>query len=317
MHSGGHVRAVEPKEALQLAAALIMGADSSVDVLANLGFGFAHTLTELTVDEIFSIADERLQLRAVLHLGPKPPNVERYKEHLNLGRLEELASLGWMVRFSTQPASSHVLLVDRGIALVSRDGPALFDGSLQLADDADSIRRLRTLFDNEWASASPLEALYSPSKPLQPSLVVAVGEQWNQLIALLARQPELMYDLPPRRFEELTAEILTREGLQVTLTPQSRDGGRDILAFAQTSAGRHLYYVECKRFSATRPVDVAIVRNLYGVVEADHATAGLVVTTSRFTPDAVAFRDTVSWRMALKDYRDVVEWLRRYAGTGI
>jgi len=103
--------------------------------------------------------------------------------------------------------------------------------------------------------------------------------------------------------------LLARQGLRVKLTPRSKGGGKDILAFAKTSLGEHLYHVECKRFAPNRPVGVALVRQLYGVIEADRATAGMLVTTSRFTEDAWAFQETVKHRMSLKAYEDIVSWI--------
>jgi len=136
-------------------------------------------------------------------------------------------------------------------------------------------------------------------------------EHWDEIIRCLAKQPNDLYSLDPRKFEELIAELLCRDGLRVQLTPATRDGGRDILAFLDTSIGSHLHLVECKRFAPHRPITVELVRNLYGVVEAERATSGLLVTTSHFTRDALSFRQIVRHRLTLRDCEDLKEWLRR------
>ncbi len=74
-----------------------------------------------------------------------------------------------------------------------------------------------------------------------------------------------------------------RLGYEVSVTPQSRDGGKDLYAAMKSSLGSFLYVVECKLFAPNRPVGVQIVRNLYGMVEAERATAGIVVSTSSFS----------------------------------
>jgi HJR/Mrr/RecB family endonuclease len=140
------------------------------------------------------------------------------------------------------------------------------------------------------SAADQAEVVYTSPKnllelPQRSEIVLASGSRWDALLASLSRNPRLVHEIEPRAFEELIAELLTRDGLEVTLTRRTRDGGRDILAFADSPIGRHLYYVECKRYAPSRPVDVSLVRQLYGVVEADRATAGLLVTTSRFTSD--------------------------------
>ena len=50
--------------------------------------------------------------------------------------------------------------------------------------------------------------------------------------------PDRLHELHPRRFEELVAELLAREGLDVELTPASKHGGRDVLAYANSSIER-------------------------------------------------------------------------------
>ena len=98
----------------------------------------------------------------------------------------------------------------------------------------------------------------------------------------------------------------------VTLTPETRDGGKDIFAVNKTSLGDHLFFVECKRYSPEKPVDISLVRALYGVVEAEKANAGVLVTTSYFTKDAIKFRDTIQHRMSFKDYETLLKWIQSF-----
>ena len=58
-----------------------------------------------------------------------------------------------------------------------------------------------------------------------------------------------------------------------------------------------------------KPVDVSIIRALYGIVESERATGGIVVTTSSFTKGAVNFQKTVENRLWLKDYNNLIVWL--------
>jgi restriction system protein len=111
------------------------------------------------------------------------------------------------------------------------------------------------------------------------------------------------------------SELLAREGLEVHLTPSTRDGGRDILAFHDTPVGKHLHLVECKRQKQQRPVGVTVVRQLYGVIAQERAMAGLVVVTSHFTRDALTFAEAVRHQIGLKDYDAIKAWLRAH-GSG-
>ena len=57
---------------------------------------------------------------------------------------------------------------------------------------------------------------------------------------------------------------------------------------------------------------IAVVQRLYGVLSQERATAGLVVTTSRFSKEALTFAETVKHQLRLKDYEAVKKWLTDY-----
>ena len=140
-------------------------------------------------------------------------------------------------------------------------------------------------------------------------LIQVSHDTWDEIIIQFSRNPIELFSLKPRKFEELIAELLFREGFDIKLTPETRDGGRDILAFNKSSIGKHLYLVECKKYSPQIPVGVSLVRALYGCVEQERATAGMIVTTSYFSKDALDFREPLKYRLNLKDYEELVRWL--------
>lgn len=143
---------------------------------------------------------------------------------------------------------------------------------------------------------------------LKPQIIFA-----NQmLVERLRRRPEAVYDLPPRRFEELIAELLTDMGYEVELTPQTRDGGKDILAYMNTPAGRLLCLVEAKKYRRDRRVGVELVRQLYGTLVDADANSAMLVTTSAFSPDARGFQQRHQYKLSLRDYGHLVEWINGY-----
>jgi restriction endonuclease Mrr len=131
----------------------------------------------------------------------------------------------------------------------------------------------------------------------------------DALIDELRRHPHLMRELQPRRFEELVAEMFERRGCKVRLTPATRDGGVDIYAVEQHAFGESLYLIECKRYKENRKVGVEPVRGLYAVTESERATRGILVTTSFFTKDAIAFASPLEYRIALRDFDSLRQWL--------
>lgn len=132
------------------------------------------------------------------------------------------------------------------------------------------------------------------------------------LVQRLQQEPGLLYELPPRKFEELVADLLTNLGYNTELTPATRDGGKDIIAQMSTPHGDVLCLVEVKRYRADRPVDVSLVRQLYGTLVDADATSAMLVTTSSFSEDARLFQQRHQYKLALRDYGDVVQWINEY-----
>lgn len=145
-------------------------------------------------------------------------------------------------------------------------------------------------------------------KEVKPKLMLAN----DALVERLQRQPGSIYDLPHRKFEELLADLLTDLGYEVELTPTTRDGGKDILAQMTTPHGKLLCLVEAKKYRADRPVGVELVRQLYGTLIDADATSAMLVTTSYFSPGARTFQQRHQYKLSLRDYGNVVQWIDEY-----
>lgn len=201
-------------------------------------------------------------------------------------------------------------LVDNSCVLfVSPDA----ERDVVMSDEVDDVAVRRAEFDRLWATCFRAEKLYydrsRTTRDSDHAVSVESKRAWQRYVEMISKRPELMRHMQPRVFEELVAELLRSQGLQVMLTPRSRDGGRDILARLATPLGEHVYLVECKRFDARKPVGVSLVRQLYGVVELEGATAGVLVTTSSFTAGARQTSASLGSRMSLRDYNDLRLWL--------
>lgn len=160
--------------------------------------------------------------------------------------------------------------------------------------------------------------LYSAGSAVaDPKLIHAVATVNDDLIRHLAKHPKLLFELNPRRFEELVAELLRAQGFESTLTPRTRDGGRDILAARSDALGSLLYLVECKRYARDRKVGVELVRAIHGVTQAERATKGVIVTTSSFTRGALAFASPLKYGIELRDFDALTSWLNSYRSKGV
>jgi restriction system protein len=150
-----------------------------------------------------------------------------------------------------------------------------------------------------------MSSIYLASQYVSSDLNVKVQAISNALIRRLAAKPELMFQLSPRQFEELMAELYAREGFEVKLTAETCDDGVDLYLVEHTAFGRLLTIVDCKRNNANRPVGVGIVRQMLGTIDASGASAGVLATTSRFSSGAVLLSEKYPFRLGLQDYCDL------------
>lgn len=157
---------------------------------------------------------------------------------------------------------------------------------------------------------APDGSTMEPDSEQYKQIVTDVIEVSEELLRKLSEKPSLLYELSPRKFEEVVAELLHHQGYEITVTPLTRDGGKDIYASAKTAVGSFLYIVQCKKYSPDNPVGVALIRELYGVVEAEKATAGILATTSFFTRPAKEFQKQIEFRVSLQDYFGIQKWLK-------
>lgn len=170
----------------------------------------------------------------------------------------------------------------------------------------------------------PLPAAEPPGETVDAGLAVSLSQINAELIAYVRKKPELLHDLSPRGFESLVAELLSDMGYEVQLTPQTRDGGRDLLAVFRVPHGEILTLVECKKFRRDRKVGIEIVeRFLFTIREKDRASCGLIATTSSFSTEARALAGKYRWQLALRDFDMLKDWIAQYgswarrSGTGL
>lgn len=129
----------------------------------------------------------------------------------------------------------------------------------------------------------------------------------HSLVDRVALRPEILQEITPRQFEELVCELFERKGYNVQLTKQTRDGGKDLIVLNNSLLGDLVIYAECKKRSPVHPVNVGLVRQLYGTIEADRATAGIMITNSYFSRDARRFQQSIKTRMNLIDYSELMK----------
>jgi hypothetical protein len=150
-----------------------------------------------------------------------------------------------------------------------------------------------------------------PHEPAFRRIELEVKDRSERLMRALVESPELMYRLSSRDFEETVAALWEKSGYEVELTRASKDGGVDFYAFQKSPFGSYLTVVDTKRYRPDRPIEVGLVRGLYGTTVSAGASAGVIATTSYFTAGARSYQEERQHRLGLQDFISLKDMLKR------
>lgn len=143
----------------------------------------------------------------------------------------------------------------------------------------------------------------------------AVRKVYEELIRYIARHPKALYQIKPRQFEELIAEILSSFEWDIELTQESSDGGCDIIAVSKDIGNtgiRTSYVIECKKYSPERKVGISVVRQLLHVKTELKASHAILATTSDFTKGVYDYSIN-RMDFDLKNFEAILEWCKLYS----
>ena len=131
---------------------------------------------------------------------------------------------------------------------------------------------------NAGISRSPTELA-----PVRPVLEFAMVDPRfiteTDTLGALDDRPNLM-ELTPQQFESLIQNLFDKIGLDTRQTRASRDGGVDCVAYNTDPILGGKVVIQAKRYKHT--VGVAAVRDLYGTLQNEGASKGILVTTSHY-----------------------------------
>lgn len=154
--------------------------------------------------------------------------------------------------------------------------------ALELAN-VDPLACLRALNATVSKSASELA-------PVRPILELNMSDprfiEEADVLSTLDQRPNLM-DLTPGEFESLITNLFQAMGLETRQTQASRDGGVDCVAFDPRPIFGGKVVIQAKRYKNT--VGVSAVRDLFGTMQNEGASKGILVTTSGYGKAAFEF----------------------------
>jgi restriction system protein len=140
---------------------------------------------------------------------------------------------------------------------------------------------------NASVSKSPSELV--PVRPiLEFDMVDPRFVQESDVLGQLDERPNLM-ELSPSEFESLITNLFEKMGLDTKQTQASRDGGVDCVAYDPRPIFGGKVVIQAKRYKHT--VGVSAVRDLYGTMQNEGASKGILVTTSGYGKSSFEFAD--------------------------
>ena len=122
---------------------------------------------------------------------------------------------------------------------------------------------------------------------------------------------------PPELFERLVIDVLLTMGYGAERSDtaqrlgRSGDGGIDGV-IALDELGFDLIYIQAKRLKPGVPVPISAIRDFAGSLESRHASKGVFVTTTHFSPGAEEFCSRLSRRVVLIDGQRLAELMVRH-----
>ena len=131
----------------------------------------------------------------------------------------------------------------------------------------------------------------------------------QQVLETLDTRPNLM-ELTPSEFESLITNLFEQMGLDTKLTQASRDGGVDCVAYDARPILGGKVVIQAKRYKNT--VGVSAVRDLFGTMQNEGATKGILVTTSGYGQASYTFANGKP--LELIDGGNLLYLLQEHAG---
>jgi restriction system protein len=154
-------------------------------------------------------------------------------------------------------------------------------------------------------------------KTAEGHLIWSITAPLRSIIERIRKDPSLMYEVDPRKWEEIIAAAYDESGLfdEVTLTPRSGDQGRDVIA-VKNGFGSVRLIESVKRHTPGTKTTAEEVQALLGVLLSDpQASKGIVSTTWEFAPmiwENPQIMQYVPHRLELVDGKALVKRLEEF-----
>lgn len=245
---------------------------------------------------------------------------EEQAERIPSGRVTTLQNrVGWATTYLLRagmlerPRRAHYRITPRGKETLAKHPERVDLSVLNQFEEFQDFRRTESE-----GSRAPIAT--EPSATESATAEERIDAGYRELRAalsadLLDRVREQSWEF----FERLVLEVLRAmgyggpEGAVERLGGHGSDGGVDGV-IRQDALGLELIYVQAKSWE--KPVGRQELQGFIGALHGKQASKGIFITTSRFTPEAQAYVETVTSRVILIDGRRLAELMIDH-GVGV
>lgn len=141
-------------------------------------------------------------------------------------------------------------------------------------------------------------------------LIRSISHEFAQLVAA---NPESLDHLEWRDLERMMARVMEGLGFKTTLTPPSKDGGKDLVLVCDATNGQESFIIELKHWRSGKRVGKASVSDFMQVIVAEKRSGGLFLSTSGYAADTFqGLTELTRQRLRLDDRAKVVLLAQTY-----
>jgi restriction system protein len=150
-------------------------------------------------------------------------------------------------------------------------------------------------------------------------IITLIDPVYRYLVGVIEKNPEIIYQIDPRKWEEIIAAAYDKEGFdEVILTPRSGDYGRDVIAIKK-GFGSIKFIDQVKAYKQGHIVKADEVRALLGVLSGEQdASKAIFTTTSTFAPkieDDKFIKPFLPYRLELVNKEKLIARLLSQGGS--
>lgn len=168
---------------------------------------------------------------------------------------------------------------DRAL-IISRTG--FTNEAVAIADEAPLIIELHDLQTlSDW-----VDRVSSDIPHVSESVAILVKTLSHEFAKLVATDSSVLDHLEWRDVERMMSRVMSGLGFDVTLTPSSKDGGKDLILRCQAGGKGESYIVELKHWRAGNRVGESVVTDFFRVIAKEGREGGLILSTSGYTSGA-------------------------------